>query len=72
MVLGQRDQKVQAFPPQRPQEPLTQGIGLRASHRGFEDPQPQVAHTLVELLGENTVPVMDEKAIGMVGRDRCP
>jgi len=55
VVFRQWNHEVQALPPQRAQQPLTQGIGLGASHRGFEDPQPQVAHILVEMLGENTV-----------------
>jgi hypothetical protein len=72
VVLGKRDQKVQALPPERAQESLTQGIGLGTPHGGFEDPQPQMLHMLVKLVREDTIAVMDEKARGMVGRDRCP
>ena len=53
VVLSQGDHEVQALPPQRADEPLAQGIGLRALRRRFEDPQPQMAHALVELLGED-------------------
>ena len=70
MVLGQRDQKVQAFPPERTQEPLTEGIRLGTSHGSFEDTQPQMAYTLVEFPGEDRIAVMDEEAIGMRNRDR--
>jgi hypothetical protein len=42
VMLGQRDQKVQAFTPKRTHEPLTQGIRLGTAHRGFQDPETQV------------------------------
>ena len=32
MVLGQRDSPIQAFPPQRPDEPFAEPIRLWASH----------------------------------------
>jgi hypothetical protein len=35
MVLSERNQKVQAFPPECAQEPLTEGIGLGNSVPGF-------------------------------------
>lgn len=70
-VSRQQNPGVQALPPQRAQQPLTQGIGPGTSERGFEDPQPQMAHTLVETLGENTVPVMEQKPVVIVRRDRC-
>src|SRR5262249_36082098 len=66
VVLGKGDQKVQAFTPERPQEPLTQGIRLGTPHRCFQDPEPQVPHLLIKLLGEDTVSVMDEEAIAVV------
>ena len=69
MVLGERDQKVQTFPFERAQEPLTEGVGLGTPH-GVLDPQPQVAHTLVERLGEDRITVMDQKAVGVFGRNR--
>jgi hypothetical protein len=54
VVLGERDQEVQAFPPQRAQEPLTETIGLGTPHGCFQHPEPQVAHALVELLRRRT------------------
>jgi hypothetical protein len=68
-VLGQRDHEVRAFPPQRAQEPLTERIGLGTPHRCFEDPETQVPHLLIKLLGEDAVSVMDEEAIAVVNRD---
>jgi hypothetical protein len=50
VVLSERDQKVQAFPPERAQETFADGVGLGTPHRGLEYPQPQVAYALIELL----------------------
>jgi hypothetical protein len=63
VVLSQRDQKVQTFTPEHTQEPLTEGIRLGTSHGGFENPQPQMAYTLVEFSREDRIVVMDEEAI---------
>ena len=37
VVLSQRDHEIQALPPQRADEPLTQGVGLRTLWRRFHD-----------------------------------
>ena len=70
MILGERDQKVQAFPPERTQEPLAERIGLGTPHGGLEHPQPQVAHALVEFPGEDRIAVMDEETIAVVSWNR--
>ena len=70
MVFSQGNQKVQAFPPQRADEPLAERIGLRTLRRRFEHPESQVAYALVELLREDAVAVMDEEAVGMVRWNR--
>ena len=49
VVLGQRNHEVQAFAPQRAQEPFAKGIRLGSPHRGFEHSQPQMTYTLVKL-----------------------
>jgi hypothetical protein len=60
--LSHRNQTIQAFPPERPQEPLTEGIGLGTSHRSFEHLQPQMEYTLVEFSGEDRIAVMYQEA----------
>jgi hypothetical protein len=70
MVYSQWNHKVQTFPPQRADEPLAEGIGLRALRWRFEDSQAQVTNTLVKLRGENAVPVVQEKTVAMMRRDR--
>ena len=49
MVCRQRDNEVQAFAPQRAQEPFAKGIRLGSPYRGFEHSQPQMTYTLVKL-----------------------
>jgi hypothetical protein len=44
VVLGERDQKIQAVTPQPAQEPLAKGLG--SPHRCFQDPETQVPHLL--------------------------
>ena len=56
VVPGQRDQKVQAFPPQRAQQPLAERIGLGAPHWSFEHPEPQMAHTAGQVAGRKYDP----------------
>ena len=38
VVLSQRDNQIQAFPPQRADEPFAQGVRLRTVRRRFHDP----------------------------------
>src|SRR5215470_2229707 len=70
MVLGQGNDKVQTLPSQRAQEPFAQRVRLRCLRRRFQYSQPQVVDTLVKLLGENTIPVMQQKAVRVVSRNR--
>jgi hypothetical protein len=67
VTFCQRNHQVQALPPQCTQEPLIQAIGLRTPHGCSQHPEPQVAHTLVKIVREDTVAVMDEGPILSVG-----
>ncbi len=58
MVCREGNQVIHAFPPQRADEPLAEGIGLRSPHRRLEHPQPQVVDALVKLLREDAIAVM--------------
>src|SRR6267142_6490908 len=69
VVRAQRDQNVQALPPERAQEPFTQGIRLGTAHRCFQDPETQMPHLLIELLGEHAVAVMDQETVAVINRD---
>jgi hypothetical protein len=67
--LSERDQKVQALPPERPQQSLTEGIRLGTSHGGFKGSHPQVAYTPVELLREDRIAVMNEEMVRVIRWD---
>ena len=69
MVRSKRDHKVEAFPPERAQQSLAAGIRLRTLGWGFQHPQPQVSYALVELQGENAVPVKQQETIAVVRWD---
>jgi hypothetical protein len=66
MVFCQKDNEVQAFAPQRANESLAEGIGLRALWWRFHNSEPKMADAPVELLGEDGIAVMEEEAHGIV------
>ena len=70
VVFGAGNHIIQALPPQRTDKPLAQGIRLRALWRRFEHTYPQVTDALVKLLRENTVAVMEQETVGVVGGHR--
>jgi hypothetical protein len=66
VIFRQWNQVIQALSPQRAQEPFAERIRLGTVRWGFEHSQAQVAHLLIELRGEDTVPVMEQKAVGVI------
>jgi len=48
VVLGQRDDKIQAFSPQRTEQSFAESIRLGALRRSFQDLEPQGLYTLIE------------------------
>jgi hypothetical protein len=70
VVFCQRDKAIEALPPQRAKEPFAEGVRLGALRRRFHNPQPQVPYAFVELPSENTVPVMEQKTIGVIRWER--
>jgi hypothetical protein len=70
VVSGQRDHEVQILPPQRADELLTEGIRQGTLRRRFQDPQSEMAHTLVKRLGIDAVLVMNQEAVAKVRRHR--
>ena len=49
MVFRQGDDEVQAFSPQRTEQPLAEGIRLGTLWRRFQYPESQVLYTLIEV-----------------------
>jgi hypothetical protein len=70
VILGQWNHVIQTFPPERAQQSLTQCVRLRTLRGRFQDLQPQVPYALVEVLGEDAVPVMEEEAVAMIRWNR--
>src|SRR5215831_1952314 len=70
VVLCEGKHEVYTLSPQRAEKPLADGIRLRTGRWRFQHPEPEVVGALVELRGENAVPIMQQKAIGVVSRDR--
>ena len=62
MVCREGNQVIHAFPPQRADEPLAECIGLRRPHRRLEHPQPQVVDTLIKLLREDAITIMQQES----------
>src|SRR5215471_19006965 len=69
MTCVQGDHEVQTLAPHRPDYPFTYRIRNWRSHRCFEHSQPHIPDTLVNLFGENRIPVMDQEAVGVIGRN---
>jgi len=65
---GDHDGETRA--PQRADEPLTQGMGVRALWRRCEALEPQRADALIKVLRANALPVMEEETVAMLRRDR--
>jgi hypothetical protein len=66
LVLRHQNHTVQTLTPQRPKDAFADGVGLWSPGRHFQHLQSQVAYTALEVLGENTVPVMHQEAVAMV------
>ena len=69
MGCREGNQVIQAFPPQRADEPLAERIGLGTLGRGPPHLESQVVDTAVELCREDAIPVVKEEAVAMVERD---
>jgi len=66
VMLGERNHEVHTLALQRAQQALAEGIGLGSPGRCFQDTQPHVAHTPVEVLCEDCIPVMDEEVVAII------
>ena len=66
MLLGQRDNPIQAFTPERPDEPFAERIRLWAPHGCFDHFKAQVRYRIVESGGEDCVVVVEDKSVRVV------
>src|SRR5215510_7112481 len=70
VVFCEREDAIQALPPQRADEPFAEGVRLRTLGWCFQHLEPQMAYAVVELGREDAIAVMHEEAIAMVHWDR--
>jgi len=66
MLLGQGDYPIEAFPPECPDEPFAERVGLWALHGCFDHCKAQVLYRSVESAGEDGVAVMDDKTVRVI------
>src|SRR5215467_2118614 len=72
MTFVQGKQEIQTFATKAPAQSLAHGVRLRRSHRRPQDSHPQVRETLVDVLSEDAVAIVDQEAVGMIARQRFP
>jgi hypothetical protein len=72
MLLGHRNDPIQAFPPESPDEPFAERIGLEAVHWCFDHFKARMLYQSVESTREDRVTVMKDKPIRVIGGDRLP
>src|SRR5215472_18174340 len=68
MALVDRDQEVEALASQASAQPFTDCVGPGRPNRSSKNSHPEVRLFLIQLLGEDGVPVVDHKTIGMIAR----
>ena len=69
MSLVQRNEEIQALPPDCSDQPFAIRICLRRPQRCFQDLQPQRFQGSILLSRENAVPVVDEEALWLLARN---
>jgi hypothetical protein len=66
MVLGQRNNPIEALPPKGPDESFAERIRLRAPHGRCYDLKVEVRERLIESGGKDCVVVVEDKSIRVV------
>lgn len=70
MAFVEWDQKVETFATETAAQSLAHRVRFRGAHRRSQNPHPQIGKTLVDILREDAVAVVDEEAIRMITRQR--
>ena len=69
-MFRQWDEKVEAFPAERTDDPFTEAVSFGAPIRGPQYSQAHVSHRLIELRREDAIAIMEKKTVGMVRGNR--
>ena len=72
MAFVEGKQEVETFATEAAAQSLAYRVRLWGSHWRSQNPYAQIPKTLVDLLSEDTVPIVNDEAIGMITRQRFP
>ena len=72
MVFVEGKQEVETFATEAATQSLADRVRLWGSYWRPQNSYAQIPKTLVDLLSEDTVPIVDDEAIGMITRQRFP
>ena len=70
MAFVEWKQQVETFATEAAAQSLAYRVRLWSSHGRSQNPYAQIPETLVDLLSEDTVPIVDDEAISMIARQR--
>jgi hypothetical protein len=72
MAFVEGKQEVETFATEAAAQSLAYRVRLWYSHWRLQNPYAQICETLVDFLSEDTVPILDNEAVGMFARQRFP
>src|SRR6516164_6965388 len=72
MAFAEGNQEVETFATKAAAQSLAHRVCLGGSHRCPQNSNSQVRETLVELMSEDAIAIVDDEAIGMITRQRFP
>src|SRR5215467_9984689 len=72
MAFVEGNQEVETLPTQTAAQSLAHRVRLRGPHWRTENPYTQIGKTLVNILREDAVAVVDEEAVRMIARQGLP
>src|SRR5215469_14967894 len=72
MAFVEGKQEVETFATEAAAQSLAYRVRLGGSHWRAQNPYAQIPKTLVDLRSEDTVPIVDDEAIGVIARQRFP
>ena len=66
MAFVDGDQEVQTLATKTSAEAFAHGVCLRRPHGRSQNPDAQIRHAFVQLLGEDAIPIVDHESVRMV------
>src|SRR5215471_21436560 len=72
MAFVEWNQEVETFATKAAAESLAHRVRLWGPHRRTQNPYTQIGKTLVDILREDAVAIVDDEAVRMIARQRFP